>query len=425
MENYPRLLVLSNNSFSKSNSNGRTLGSLLQGWPKDRIAQFCISSDGADFDVCDNYFCVTDADVLHATLHMKAARRRDLKDAHYIDSNRADGHVKHRKTSFKMLVRNTLWNLGVWRGKEFNKWVSDFAPDIILLQSGDSYFMHQLAMHLAKRTSATLATFNTEGSFFFYIDFFLKDGIIGRNVLFKIYQSIYRSVFSKFMSHCEKQIYCNELLRQDYDAKFGSKNSIVLYTSSKLQFSPSKLKNKVHIFSYLGNMGFNRPDALIEFAKTINEINPLYKLDVYGSTLDTESEDRLRDCEAINFHGQIPYSEVINVISNSDFLIHVESQDKKYSEALRYGFSTKIADSISSGKIIILYSSPEIACAQYIQTTGAGIFASNASELKQKLIEVINSVERRMDIEKAARRTAKLNHNIATNSAVMVQYLSK
>ena len=55
MKEYPRLLVLSNNSFSKSNSNGRTLGSLLQGWPKDKIAQFCISTDGPDFEVCDNY----------------------------------------------------------------------------------------------------------------------------------------------------------------------------------------------------------------------------------------------------------------------------------------------------------------------------------------------------------------------------------
>lgn len=423
--NYPRLLVLSNNSFSKSNSNGRTLGSLLQGWPKDRIAQFCISSDGADFDVCENYYCVTDADVLCSTLHLKAAKRRTLTDRIKIDANNQNGHVVHRKTSFKMLVRNVMWDMGLWRGKEFNRWISDFAPDIVLLQSGDSYFMHNLALRIAKNTNAKLATFNTEASYFFYRDFFGKDGYIGRNLLFKIFQKKYRSVFFKFMSRCEKQVYGNDLLQQDYDAQFGSKNSIVLYTSSQLQFKPSDFNRDIPVFSYLGNMGFNRPKALIEFAETINSINPNYFLDVYGFAKNVDMENRLNSCNAIRFHGAIPYQEVVQKMEESDFLIHVESQDEMWAESLKYGFSTKIADSISSGKIFVLYSSPNIACAQYIQTTGAGIFASSTSELKQKIIEVINSAERRRNIEEAARRTAKLNHDFATNSAVMVQYLSK
>lgn len=61
MKEYPRLLVLSNNSLSKSNSNGRTLGSLLQGWPKERLAQFAIMCIDPDFDVCENYYQVRDS----------------------------------------------------------------------------------------------------------------------------------------------------------------------------------------------------------------------------------------------------------------------------------------------------------------------------------------------------------------------------
>ena len=119
MTHYPRILVLSNNSFSLSNSNGRTLGSLFHGWPKDRIAQFCVSSDGADFDVCNNYYCITDGDVIHSLLTLRAAPRHNLKNGLKINSNRQGGYIRHRKTSFKMLCRNTAWILGLWKVRQF------------------------------------------------------------------------------------------------------------------------------------------------------------------------------------------------------------------------------------------------------------------------------------------------------------------
>ena len=63
---YPRVLVFSNTCFSKSDSNGRTLGNLFSGWPKGRLAQFYIKSATPDFDVCDRYFLVTDGQALKA-----------------------------------------------------------------------------------------------------------------------------------------------------------------------------------------------------------------------------------------------------------------------------------------------------------------------------------------------------------------------
>jgi len=421
-ESYPRLLVLSNNSFSKANSNGRTLCSLLQGWPKDHIAQFCISSDGADFDVCENYFCVTDGDVLHATLTLKVAPRRNLLDGDKIDANSRDGHVVHRKTTPKMFARNIAWQLGLWRGREFEKWVADFAPDIILLQNGESYFMHNLAMSLAQRTDASLAVFNTEGYYFFKNDYFAGDGYIGR-LLFKLYRGKYNSVFRKFMDVCEKQIYGNELLRNDYDREFGSENSKVIYTGSSLTFNPPIFNDSRIMFSYLGNMGFDRPNALKEVAEVLGAINPDFRLDVYGFAKSKQMEDDLRSCPFIRFHGAVPYEKVVEVIQQSHFLFHVETQADKWAESLRYGFSTKIADSIASGKIFVLYSSPDIAGARYMIETEAGIFASTKEELKKKITKVLNSKSVKNRITHSAHIAAEKNHNLRHNSDAMKEYL--
>ena len=54
----PKVLVISNECFSKTSSNGRTLGNFFLGWPQDRLAQFYISSADPDFDYCKNYFRV-------------------------------------------------------------------------------------------------------------------------------------------------------------------------------------------------------------------------------------------------------------------------------------------------------------------------------------------------------------------------------
>lgn len=421
--NYPRLLVLSNNSFSKSNSNGRTLGSLLKEWPKDRIAQFCISSDGADFDVCNNYYCVTDNDVLKATLHLSPCRYQPLKPNVSINANSdTNGHVRHRKTTLKMFARNIAWMLGFWKGNDFNEWIDNFKPDIILLQNGESFFMHNLALNLAKKTKAKLAIFNTEGYYFFKKDYFPADNSFSRRFLFPIYQKIYRHCFRKFMKQCKGQIYGNELLKNDYDNEFSNTNSLVIYTGSDLEFTPSSIDIDNPSFNYLGNLGFDRPKALIEFANSINSINPNYKLDVYGFAKDKAMEQELNNCPSIRFHGAIAYSQVLEIIKNSDFLLHVECQSNKWAESLKYGFSTKIADSISSGKIFILYSSPGIACAQYIQNNGAGIYASNINDLKKQIFNVINSTDAQKIIQQQARIAAK-NHNPLSNISLMKEYL--
>ena len=290
------------------------------------------------------------------------------------------------------------------------------------MQNGESFFMHNLTLKISNKYNSRLAIFNTEGYYFFKKDYFAKDGFLGR-LLFNGYQALYKYYYKCFMKSCVKQIYGNELLRQDYDREFGNTDSCVIYTGSNIAFVPVTIKPAIPVFCYLGNMGFNRPDALIEFAEVLQSIDSRYKLDVYGFAKDKAMEDKLNGCNAIRFHGAVSYDEVLNVIEGSDYLVHVESQCEIFRESLRYGFSTKIADSIASGKIFILYSSPEIAGAQYIMSNKAGIFASTKDDLKNKIIEVLNSEEVKSNIEVCAKKTALMNHDPVTNADKMHKYL--
>ena len=134
--NYPKVLVVSNNSFSNTDSNGRTLGNLFAGWPKERLAQFCISTDGPNFDLCDNYYCLTDSEVLDASLHLRKAEGRKLIPENHTRTTGSRGEGK--KTLLMMLARNVIWGRNRWWSKGFEEWISDFRPEAILLFFSDS-----------------------------------------------------------------------------------------------------------------------------------------------------------------------------------------------------------------------------------------------------------------------------------------------
>lgn len=419
MTHYPRILVLSNNSFSLSNSNGRTLGSLFHGWPKDRIAQFCVSSDGADFDVCNNYYCITDGDVMHSLLTLRAAPRHNLKNGSKINSNRQGGYIRHRKTSFKMLCRNTAWILGLWKGKEFWSWVDTFCPDVIMLQNGDSYFMLELALDIKRQTKAKLMVFNTEGYYLFKHNYYSADTGFWDKSLFKIYKRLYNGWFRKLMKNVSYSIYGNELLKADYDIAFNTDKSDVIYTSSELVFDRAKFENKIPTFSYLGNLGLDRHKSLIEIGEMLQFINCNYYLDVYGQSPNNEIRDCLLSSKGIRFQGLVEYEKVKEIIRKSDILFHVENQANKWLVELKYAFSTKIADSIASGKLFILYASDSIACAKYILDSKAGAYVRNKDELIEVLTTVISVKAYRDKILDNAEKVALENHNKDNNSKRM------
>ena len=416
---YPRVLVISNNSFSNTDSNGRTLGNLFKGWPKEKLAQFCISTDGPNFDLCDNYYCLTDREVLDAFLHLRKAEGRRLVPENQVKTTGSRGEGK--KTLMMMLARNIIWGRNRWRSKGFEKWMSEFNPEAILLFFSDSAFMLQIGTTLSEELDVPLMMYNTEGYYFFNSNY-CRTKTKWDWLLFPIYQGLYRRQVRKTMRRVVFSMYLNQLLQADYDKVFGGP-SAVLYTSSALQFEEHPFNSDNPTFSYIGNLTFNRPKALMEVADVLQEINKSFVLNIYGKPLNEETEKELRNHPGIAYKGFIPYAEVLRVIHNSDVLFHAETSDERWEESLRYGFSTKIADSVSSGTCFVLYAPSHIACAQYIQSTKSGWFADNRDDLRRCVEEILNNDSKRKAVLENAKRTAEANHSLLKNSRVFQQII--
>lgn len=412
---YPRVLVIANNCFSLSNSNGRTLSNMLMGWPKDCLAEFCISVSEPNFDLCDNYFCVSDKEILEAFLKFKKAKGREISHDSFGSLEQISTGVEGRKkTCFLSLVRHLLWSFYRWKSNKFVIWYENYSPDIILLQNGDSAFILKIAIYLAKRYNIPLMMFNTEG-FYFMTKNYMHKGGLSDYLFYPLYDKLfYRPAEKKAVMMSTTIIHGNSLLKEDYDQEFGVKSECI-YTGSTVKPSSKPFDTDSPFFLYAGNLSFDRHEALIEIADVLKEIDSKYKLVIYGPG-NNKILDQLNKCENIDYRGIIPYCELMQVIENSDILIHAEAQIQKWQEGLKYGFSTKIADSLSSGKPFLLYSSSNIACARYIKETGAGWHASNRNDLKTAILEILNNKIVREHVVQIELITANKNHQFKVNA---------
>ena len=66
----PKILIISNAAFSKTDSNGRTLENYFGGYDKSRLAQFFVYGV-PDFDICENYYKVADRDALKSLFTLR------------------------------------------------------------------------------------------------------------------------------------------------------------------------------------------------------------------------------------------------------------------------------------------------------------------------------------------------------------------
>lgn len=408
-----KVLVISNNCFSMSNSNGRTLGSLFEGWPKENLAQFCVIATDPNWCLCNNYYCLEDKIVLQSFLRLRRAIGRSLEQVQL--SNNCDTQRNHvgKKTLMKVLLRELVWSQRRWCSNSFMKWIDNFNPNLVVLQFGDSMFMLEIACYISKYKRIPLVIYNTEGYYFFNDNWYHR-GLLD-NLIFKFYKNLYRKKVKNVMAESRYSIYLNDKLKKDYDKIFGCR-STVIYNSSSLSSSLPPFSTTSQVtFSYLGNLGIDRDSALIEAGEVLQSINKDFTINVYGNA-DSDMKMRFAKASGINYRGLVSYDEVKRVIKNSDILFHVESENGYKERHLQYAFSTKIADSIASGKCFVLYAPKELACSEYILETNAGWLATNKEELREVIISILENSIERQEVLTRAQFVASQNHDYLANA---------
>lgn len=423
---YPRLLIVSNNCLSKSDSNGRTLGNFIDGWPKENVAQFCIHDRDKDWDVCSNYYVVSDAQAVKAFVFGKTTDgHRTAREKDVIISSHTVMQKGIARTPASMLVRDIAWKSLRWKKEKFDLWVDEFNPEVVLFQAGDLPALYDIAVRLAKDKGIPLVIYNSEEYYFKDYCYFGEDASF--KWLYPLFHKKLKKSVKSALQYATGSIYISDYLKRLYDTEFG-KNSITIMTSATDESGRVK-KGSVSegqgTIVYGGNLGIGRHKALIEIGEALQHIDQSLRIDVYGMSDDQGVIDELRSSRGVNYVGMIPYHELQEKTKEARLLVHVESTKPYYLRDIKYGFSTKIADSLASRVPFFVYASDKLTSVQYLKDNKCAIISTNKNHLVEKLkTALFNDEERKKCVSNALVIAAK-NHSMKKNREAFYRFIDE
>lgn len=401
-----KILIISNACFSSTDSNGRTLFKLFNGFSSEKLAQFYIYGD-PDKTIAADYYHVSDYDALKSFL-----KQKEIANTHSIINNKNISMISRvkRKTPLKMIIRELIWKYGKWNGSNFNNWLKFINPSHIFLFLGDNSFLPLLAKKIAVEYNIPIIAYSTENYYFKDYNYITKKRSIFYFYLYNKLKKVYRQ--------CEpyiiKGIFNTPLLTEAYQKEFCFPCDCI-FAKSDIDFIDNSIiqnESKIKV-SYLGNLGLNRYKALIEIADCLNEIVPGTKLYIYGKAVE-KIENELVNNKNIKYEGFVDYQEVISIIHKSTLLIHVEYNDEYNTKDLKYAFSTKIADCICSGTPFLIYANKQLAETKFLLKNQCAFVVNSKNQLKYVLSEALFNIDKRKEIVENAKLTRE-KHFIADN----------
>lgn len=413
---YPRILIVSNNCLSKSDSNGRTLGNFVSAWAKENIAQFCIHDRDKDWDVCSNYYVISDAQAVKAFVLGKKIDGRKTECEKEVAVSSCTAMKKGvARTPASMLLRDIIWKSLRWKKDKFDSWVDGFDPEVVLFQAGDLPALYDIAVRMAKDRNIPLVIYNSEEYYFKDYCYFGEDTSF--KWLYPLFHKKLKKSVKKALQYAAGSIYISDYLKELYDTEFG-KNSITIMTSAT---GESGMGNKKSVYDgqgtivYGGNLGIGRHKALIEIGEALQYIDENLRIDVYGKSDDQGVIDELSSSKGVNYVGMVPYQELQRKTKEARLLVHVESTKPYYLRDIKYGFSTKIADSLASGVPFFVYASDELTSVQYLKDNNCAIIATDREELVRQLKTALFDEDTREECVNNALKTAAKNHSMQEN----------
>jgi hypothetical protein len=393
-----KILVVANNSFSKTENNGKTLCSIFSGFAPEKLAQLYFGvGEAHNEEFCKHYYRVTEIDILKSIYGRTFTTTNSHSELIYNLKNnirRKESWYYRKIFSKRMrLVREYLWRTKIWDTPELRDWVEGFKPDAIFAMLGSNIYAHTISILLAERYNIPLFIYFTDD----YVINSTAKSIVDR-VHYRWLRSKYKETVSKaYMSYA-----IGKKMQQDYSQLFSKPfgilgNSIDMDKYSHLQ--PKTIeKGESIIISYIGAIHSNRWKTIAALGEIVKEINLKYDYSKIEIKVFSPTEPRKRAMAAfaksgVEFCGTLDSTGVLNQMEKSHFLLHVESFDKRNRTYVRYSVSTKISEYLSSSRVVLAYGPHEVASMQLLMDNSLGCCLTDLDSKEEIINKICAAIE--------------------------------
>lgn len=384
------IMVLSGQRWSNTNSLGNTLSNLFDDWPdEDIFSNIYFRAGNPSNLVCKEGFQILSQDILRNLItpgKIGCIKETVLeKEQETGDVTREQAFISFlHKTGMKPVYHfnNLLWKMGKWKNGKLNSYINSHKPDVIFgfaIGVEDNY---QLIKYVKDYTGAKLVLF-------------ILDDIIGDEG--KKLDSLGRRQRKNaidIINQADLLYAISEPMRQMYERRFSRPIGILHKGAEIDSYIKEEINTPIRMV-YAGNLLYGRKDTLHELAKNIGQINlekERIHFDLYSTTpLDKETKDCFAPYQGIELHGIRPYSEIKEIMRESDIVLHVESFEEESKRYVKYSFSTKIVDCLQSGSVIFGIGPRDIASMEYLENVPGAITVYDNEKILDTLKQIVEN----------------------------------
>ncbi|MBP3426266.1 MAG: hypothetical protein J6K81_06085 [Rikenellaceae bacterium] len=393
-----KVLVISNNAFSETACNGKTLKSFLSRLSPSDISQFYIgTNETPDLSCCENYYRVTETDIIKSILKLSFKTRnshhalvRSIQGSAVGQEGRLFRFLKKHSSNLSFL-RLALWKTNIWDNEDLNLWVEENSPDVIFALLGNSIQVHQILQKISKRYDIPYVVYFTD-------DYVIND--TSTNVIQRMYYKKLCRAYEETIKGSSRLYAIGKKMAIEYSRKYN-RNFDCLGNCIDVERFASLAPNKIDvdkdiIISFIGGIHSNRWKSISRLGAIVSDISVKYnwkiRVQVYTMTKPDDDILNLFKSNKVEYCGSLDTNGVLEQMRKSHFLLHVESFDEQYRRYVKYSISTKISEYLASNRYVIAFGPHEVASIELLKNNNLGCCLTDKDtdiEIRNKLVEAI------------------------------------
>lgn len=424
---HPRIIIIQTTPYS-TNSSSRSLDSYFHFWERDKVRQIFSRNWKPQKGHCGELYQIKDSDLLKKWLHRPVDvgtiyRYEDLDEqgiSQVIDDGEltSQGYkIGRSHTPTVEILRGLLWRKKYWCSEKLIKWLDDFKPELIFYNFTYNLFLQKIVLFIADRYDIPIVT--AVGDDYYFND---KKSL---SPAYRLFRRKYKKLTEAVFTRKGSAVYVCDKIRDKYKERFGLNGETIYFntTVKRKPFTPVNIEHPRIV--YFGNIRLGRNYALKNIADALGKINSEYKIEVYSNEQDEVVYGVLKGHPNVVWAGAIPYSEVLNKTLSCDIYVAAEGFREEDINFTRYSLSTKAADGLASGAVVLAYGPAESGLMDYLQKTDAAAVCTNEFEIESTIRNLIYDVDKQRLLYERAKEVTRKNHTLEGSASAFEEVVAR
>lgn len=358
----------------RTNGQGITISNLFDGWPLADLGQIFFTDAEPNSDFCINNHRLSGA--AFALDHLLRKHGTRLRTNHPLTNKiSAVGPVSGSRLAFCVrlhLAMRALSDVGPVRlPADTVAWISRFKPEVIYTCLGNARLIRLALLSSGAAGDIPIVPhFMDDWPSTLYAD----GRVLGvpRRLTLGCLRRLFASAPMGFCIGTD--------MAAEYHSRYALEFHPFMNCVDDADFANTTFRQAPRplIWSYVGGLHLNRWKSLLMIARSISARNET--LNVFAPSSDVRQHSSLFSGLRNSHLRSLPPERVMDPMKQSDVLVHVESFDPAECAFTRLSVSTKLAQYLSSGKVLLGVGPAELASTKLIRDAGAGLVVSQESQ---------------------------------------------